>query len=185
MTQNNINEYDFSALEEIQPKEFNFAEVIREVLFYGLPLFSLIFFLLIFFSAVLPAIDSINLKMAEIQQLETKVAALEERIVNIQQLGENNAKIQDTIEKINSIVPTGRTEIVKFGDRISQAIAVNSLINGVLKTGEVVLVANEGSSDTIDTNSELDASTLPLSQIPTKFDIEGEDRKSTRLNSSH
>lgn len=169
---NSINEYDFSVLDEIQPKDFNLSEVLRDVLFYSLPLFSFIFFMLIFFSAVLPGIDSINTKLTEIESLESQVTTLEERIVNIQKLGESNAEIQDTIEKINSIVPTGQTEVVKFGDRISETVALHSLLNNILKTGELVVVTNE-TDGLEETNLEQDSSVLPLSQIPTKFDLRG------------
>lgn len=170
---NSINEYDFSALDEIQAKEFNLNEAFREMLFYILPILSFVFFMFIVFSAVIPSIQSMNTKMDEIDKLNTDLTTLNQRIVNIQTLATNNEKIQSTIEKINNIVPTGRTEVVKFGERISNNIAVHSLLNTTLKTGETVLVTNDSSTTSSTTTTELNASSLPLSEIPTKFDIQG------------
>lgn len=169
-----INEYDFSALEEIQPKEFNLMESLREILFYSLPLFSFGLFMLILFGAVIPNIEDMSKKYEEIETLKTQDELLKQRISNIQELGKRYDSIEEAINKINDIIPTGRTEVVKFGERIKETVTAQNLKSNSQKIGETVFVDEESTGNPQGTlNTQKKETTLPLSEIPTKFDLTG------------
>lgn len=169
-----INEYDFSALEEIQPKSFNLSESLKEMLFYVLPIFSFGFFLLILFGAILPTIQNITDTNAAVDSLKQQDQALKQRITTINNLSNNNAKTEEILQKINAIIPTGRTEVVKFGERIDASIAAHSLVSNKRTIGETVLVnSSDQNTATQAQTSDTSASVLPLSDIPTQFDIQG------------
>lgn len=178
--QNNnlVEEYDLSILDEINHKEFNLQETLKELVFYLLPVFSFLFFLIILFSAVIPNISSMNTKLDKIEALRKEEQQLNTRIAKIRELEKDAANNQEIIKKINIIVPTGNTEVVKFGERIRSTIKDNGLINTETKLGESVLVQDKNQVPT-KTNKNTtpivqDENVLSMSEIPTKFDIKGD-----------
>ena len=177
---NNIDEeYDLSLLDEINHKEYNFGEVMKEFMFYLFPIFSFIFFLLILFFAVIPSVGNINSKINDIDNLRGEETRLNDRITKIRQLDQDAVKNQDVMNKINEIVPTGQTEVVKFGERIKAALTKNILENLGIKSGESILVDptnNQTTSTTTTSSSQTlvkGENVLSLREIPSEFDIKG------------
>lgn len=173
---NKINEYDFAALDEIKPKEFNLNDSLKELLFNILPLIGFVLFIIILFSAVIPNIQQMNAKLAEIEKLKEQDATLRDRITKIRALGEQNVKLYKILDKINEIVPTGNTQVVKFSDRIASIASANTLTNTKRNVGEMIIVSDlSGVPDPSGINKTTgNAKTdLPLSEIPVKFDISG------------
>jgi hypothetical protein len=184
LNNNSLNEYDFSALDGLQPKEFKLGDVLKEMLFFSLPLFSFLFFLGILVYAVIPNINDMNSRLAEVDKIRSDEAALKVRITKIRELQANIASIQQTIDKINAIVPTGRTEVVKFGDRIMLNIDNNTLKSDGYHVGESELVTNQtpavnatsgtsATATTTQTGSTGDPTYLPLYQLPATFNVTG------------
>lgn len=180
LNRNSINEYDFSALEELQPKEFKLGDVLKDILFFSLPLFSFLFFIGILFNAVIPNIEDMGKRLTEVEKLRVDEAALKVRIAKIRDLQTNIASIQETIDKINTIVPTGRTEVVKFGDRIMLNINQNGLMSEGYQVGESELVSVVDKTPTaiVDPVTGLtsleDPTYLPLYQLPAIFNVTGQ-----------
>jgi len=175
---NSIEEYDLSILDEINHKEFNLQETLKELVFYLLPVFSFLFFLIILFSAVIPNISSMNTKLDKIEALRKEEQQLNTRIAKIRELEKDAANNQEIIKKINIIVPTGNTEVVKFGERIRSTIKDNGLLNTETALGESVLVQDKNQVPTTTSKNTTpivqDENVLSMSEIPTKFDIKGD-----------
>jgi len=180
---NSINEYDFSALDELAPKQFKLGDVLKEMLFFSLPVFSFIFFIGILFYAVIPNINDMNARLTEVNKLRQDEADLKVRIAKIRDLQANISSIQQTIDKINVIVPTGRTEVVNFGDRIVQTIVANTLLSDGYTTGESELVGNQNPAPALTVTpaatgqttqtAAADPTYLPLYQLPAIFSVSG------------
>lgn len=171
---NQTEEYDLSVLEELNNKAFNLQETIRELFFYILPVASFLFFLIILFSAIIPTINDIGVKLDKVDQYREEEKKLSQRIEKIKALDQNATKNQQVIDKINEIVPTGQTEVVKFGERIILSLSQNTLINEGIKSGEAVIVSpaiNNTSGNQVD-NQEIENS-LSIRQIPSEFDVSG------------
>lgn len=172
---NNVNEYDFSALEEITQKQMTMSEVMKELTFYLLPIFGMLFFLFVFFNGLVPSINTMNEKLNQITELKKENEDLQERIRKIKLIQKNAEENQVLIDKINFLVPSGRTSVVGFGDKILNNVQILGLQYGDLSTGESELVdssmyVNPGAKDEL----EKDPSYLPLNQLPTTIDIRGE-----------
>lgn len=171
---NKIDEYDFSALDELAPKQISLNEALKETAFYLLPIAGLLFFIFVLFNGVIPSINEMNTKLDDIEALREEDEALALRIQNILNLEKNIENTQTIIDKINYLVPTGQTEVVAFGERIIQNIQTNTLTYDALKTGELELVTSAAYLDpeVIDQLKE-DPTYLPLNQIPTEFGVKG------------
>ena len=115
---NSINEYDFSALDEITQKQLTLSEVMKEATFYLLPIAGMLFFLFVFFNGLIPSINSMNTKLNEIDSLKKEYETLQNRIVKIKSIQKSAQDNQELIDKINFLVPSGRTSVVGFGDKI-------------------------------------------------------------------
>jgi len=171
---NSINEYDFSALDEITQKQLTLSEVMKEATFYLLPIAGMLFFLFVFFNGLIPSINSMNTKLNEIDSLKKEYETLQNRIVKIKSIQKSAQDNQELIDKINFLVPSGRTSVVGFGDKIISNVQSLGLTYDELKTGESQLV---DSSIYLDPNAikdlEEDPSYLPLNQIPTTINVRG------------
>ena len=171
---NPTEEYDLSMLEEIDAKEFNLQDTLRELFFYLLPIASFGFFMFILFGAVIPTINETGAKLNEIDNLRSQVDTLNSRIEKIRNLDVDAQNNQLVIDKINLIVPTGQTEVVKFGERVIYSLAQNFLRNDGIKSGEEVVVSNDiNNSASLNGNSSEVENSLSIRKIPSKFDING------------
>jgi len=178
MQDNSINttrpseEYDLSMLDDLNQKEFNLKDTLKEVFFYILPIFSFVVFMLILFFAIIPNISDLTQKLATIDDLKVQDKALTTRIENINKLNETAAINQDVIDKINLIVPTGQTEVTKFAGRIMTSISEHNLKYSGISSGEEVVVSSGVSLDN-NGNSVEEDNTLSVRKIPSKFNIKG------------
>jgi hypothetical protein len=86
---NQTEEYDLSVLEELNNKAFNLQETIRELFFYILPVASFLFFLIILFSAIIPTINDIGVKLDKVDQYREEEKKLSQRIEKIKALDQN------------------------------------------------------------------------------------------------
>lgn len=173
-TNNKINEYDFSALDELAPKQVTLNEAFQELIFYVLPILAFLFFLFVLFNGVIPSIQDMNTRLDEIEKLRVEDAALNDRIQKIRALENNINNMQAVIDKIDSLIPTGRTEVVAFGERIIANITDTGLVYDELKTGELEIVSSTSYIDPAALiNMKDDPTYLPLYSLPTTFNVTG------------
>lgn len=173
----NITEYDFSALDEVSTKKFSFSEVFKEISFFLLPISSFLLFLLILLFAIVPTMQEMNKNNTEIIELNGQASNLATRISNIQDLGQNIEQTKLIVDTINEVVPTGKTEVVKFGEKILSSISQHNLANSNLRTGESLLIVGDNIIKDVaelKTAEKNNKTMLPLSEIPTRFDVHGD-----------
>ena len=142
--------------------KINFGEVLTEARFHFLPLLSIAFFAVILFTAVIPNVQRIFNTIDEIDVLKTRDKELNNRITKLEELREKNAQMQEIIDKINFIVPTGNSEVVKFRERIAGSASFNALG-----------LESSKSSETLQIISELESGNFGIIEIPSEFNIRG------------
>jgi len=147
---------------KVQKDKVDVNEVLSEARFHFLPLLSIVFFAVIVFSAVVPNINKIFATVDEIDALKVKDKDLNTRIEKFEELRKQNAQMQEIIDKINFIVPTGQSEVVKFRERIAGSATTN-----------LVGLESSKSGETLKTVSELESGNFGIIEIPSEFNISG------------
>ncbi|MFQ5493711.1 MAG: hypothetical protein ACE5DX_06155 [Candidatus Dojkabacteria bacterium] len=150
-----------------EPQGERFKETLRQLKFYGLPLFSFAIFIAIVVGTIIPNITQVFAAIDEINSLRTEDEELVARTERLQRLQQENAASQATIDKINQIVPTGKSEVVGFARRVGDTVAGEALILENSKTGEDFL--SDQSAEELQANQG-----LVLIEIPSEFTIRGE-----------
>lgn len=153
-------------------KEFSFSESIKDLMFYILPIISFLVFLSVILFAVVPNLNMTLADLDELDKLAQEDVRLRTRIKNIQGLEQKKSTYKEIITKIDSIVPVGKTEVVKFTTRISETINDNGLESSDIKTGEeeYIRLGDIFKEEEIPVDSK---SVLGVRQIPIEFSVKG------------
>lgn len=147
---------------KVKQDKLDFNEVVSEARFHFLPLLSVAFFALIIFVAVIPNVQKIFGTIDEIDSLKNKDKDLNARITRFEELKAQNTQMQAIIDKINVIVPTGNSEVVKFRDRISTTADLNKISLESSKSGETLTIV-----------SQLQTGNFGIIEIPSEFNMGG------------
>lgn len=145
-----------------QSKGVDYTTMMHFTKFYALPLFSLIIFLSIVFFPIRSEINKISDTRDEISDLSSQSEQLDGRIVVLEGLNTQYEQNQDIIDRINRIIPTGRTEVVKFSDNVVGTAVSVGLVVHTAKAGEIIRV-----------NVDEQDSSYYLVEIPSEFSIDG------------
>lgn len=148
---------------KVKQEKMEFSEVMSEARFHFLPLLSVAFFALIIFVAVIPNVQKIFGTIDEIDALKNKDMELNSRITRFEELKQQNIQMQAIIDKINVIVPTGNSEVVKFRDRISTTADINKITLESSKSGETLTIV-----------SQLQSGNFGIIEIPSEFNMSGQ-----------
>jgi len=162
-----------SALKEAPPSDIMSNKLMNEILYYITPIISLVAFLLVIIFGVIPTFNTLINKLGTIEELKAEDTMLKQRITKMEEIKSRVADLQNVIAKINTIVPEGKTEIVKFAQRIREEVNTNmgrftfnldepAITMDNIKTGELTLATSEKT-----TNG------LKVNQVPTEFTITG------------
>jgi hypothetical protein len=167
---NNID----NALKGDVPSDIMSNKLLDEILFFITPIISFLAFVLILVFGIIPNISGISEKTQKIDSLKAEDMQLANRITNLEKMKNDINELQTVIERIDVIVPEGNTEIVKFSQRIRNAIGINMQIfaNEIsepkiamndIKIGETTLALSGGTA----------ATGLKINQVPTEFTMMG------------
>lgn len=129
--------------------------------FYAIPILSMIVLMAIVFFAIIPNIKQSSQLFSKINELENENLIVQSRIDNLTAIRSQNNTRQELIDKINELVPTGKSQVVKFRQRINSSGTGNDLEIKDSKAGETI----NYTIVTIDNFS--------LIQIPSQFIVEG------------
>jgi hypothetical protein len=158
------------ALKEAPPQDIMTNHLLDELLYYITPVISIIAFILIMIYGVIPNASSMSDKVIAVNYLITQDTEIKARIVKLEGIKNDLTNLQTTLSEIDSIVPEGKTEVVKFSQRIRDAINLNmSSVTGPaitmndIKTGETQLTTATGSQ----------VAGLTINQVPTQFTFSG------------
>lgn len=141
-------------------------DIIKELKFYFMPFLGLIFFVAILVGAIIPNISQVFSTIDQIDALRAQDQQLDTRITLLEQLSAQNLQSQDILDKINFIVPTGKSEVVNFRQRIETNAVQNNVNLDSSKSGEVILVQQA--------NSEAANNGLNVIEIPSEFTMSGD-----------
>jgi hypothetical protein len=141
-------------------------ELVHFIKFYALPIFSAVVFFSIIFLTVIPNIRYIFTTLDEIDELRVEERHLNQRIDKLVDLRNQNAQRSELIAQINFLIPTGRSEVVRFRERVANTTEQEQLNLESVRAGETL----------IDTETATVAAVgdFKLIQIPSEFNMTGE-----------
>ncbi|MEO6728538.1 MAG: hypothetical protein ABIM99_01315 [Candidatus Dojkabacteria bacterium] len=139
---------------------------------YIVPIFTIIFFILIIVGLVAPKITDVFAKLDEVSANNIIIADLNTRLNEVIALQANSETINTNLDTVNTIATSQNTEVIKFRDKISALTIVNNLTIVSQKLTESTVTpdgANSGLSGNVN-----------LVEVPFQFEIVGrfEDIKS-------
>jgi len=154
-----------AALQDEVPEDIMSRHLADDIVYYIAPILSMVAFLLIMIFGVIPSTSTMMEKIGQVSDLRTQSNDLNTRISKLDELQTNITGITSTLNKINTLVPEGKTEVVKFSQRISQA-AQTVQSDGKLTT----MVINEikAGESTLTTTGVIIPG-LSVSQVPVQF----------------
>lgn len=152
--QNNKTNNDLS----VEKKSTDFYLFMK---FYALPVASTLFFVVLIAFGALPNIKKTFSYNQQLTELKDQDAQLQKRINQLVVLQSQTAENTLILEKINEIVPTGKSEVVKFRERVANNTIQQNLSLNDSKAGENI----NSTLVTIDNFS--------LIQIPSEFNVNG------------
>ena len=150
---------------EVQDDRKTTKQLLSDIKFYALPIFGFALFILILLGPVIDNINKIFANIDGINNLRTEDTALSERISKLIELQSSSEADQLIIDKINDLVPTEKSQVLAFRKRVSDlALGEGLKLEGSSSTEEII---------TDPTVEEVDANSLILIEIPSKFSLEG------------
>jgi len=147
-------------------KQFDASKIKYFLIFYALPLFSVLLFLGIIVYGVIPEIHKIFDVVEEVDALKIQDTNLQIRVDKLIALKNDTTSEQDLIDMINELIPTGKSEVVKFRNRVAKTATLERLDFQNATTGETVLNSSED-------NIVAEGNGFSLIQIPSEFDTTG------------
>lgn len=162
------------ALKEAPPQDIMTNHILDEILYYITPIISIIAFILVMIYGVIPSATAMSQKVNDVNTLKQQDSDIKARIVRLDSLKSNLSSSQDILTKLDSIVPEGKTEVVKFSQRIRDDVNLNMkqfvndsndppIIMNDIKTGETQL----------STATSAQIAGLTVNQVPTQFTFAG------------
>lgn len=133
--------------------------------FYFLPIFSVVIFFLIMIFAIVPNITYMRDQLQIVRALRDESNEYDRRISALNELKKDAESYKSLLEKVNSLVPSEQSEVVKFRQRVAQNGQDNRLIVENQKTGEILVD---------DSNVVEKTTNFQLIEIPSNFLFKGE-----------
>lgn len=130
---------------------------------YLLPISTLIIFIGMWLILIFPAIGNIFADLDKATQINSEITERDELISKLQILSSNSSTNTD-LGLVNSIAPTGISEVTDFQRRLVALAISNSLVVSETATAESRLVSSSGN----DTSEG-----VGLIEIPSRFRIQG------------
>jgi len=142
-------------------KSFSLKDVFNKIAYYGIPILGLGVFLIILVATVIPSAGQIISKVNELNLLAEESTRLDNRITKLISVRAQNEENKDVLEKINALIPTGKSEVVNFRQRIVETALANNVTIDSTKTGENLVI-------------DEDLKQLSIIEIPSEFSLNGQ-----------
>ena len=153
---------EIQARKDVKKKELSGKELVNWFKFYILPVIAVLILLVILIAGVYPSIQALFGGLDEIDKLEEQSNDLQTRIEKLNTLSSLSARNNAYLELIETIVPTGKTEVVNFQEKIKGIGTDHSLRLLESKAGESIIVPDEDAGVSIG-----------LIEIPSQFTFQG------------
>lgn len=133
--------------------------------FYIFPIISIIIFLIIFVFTIIPNVKYMINGLEEGQDLKEESEALDRRIAQLKTLKSREVENQQILDKVNVIIPSEQSEVVKFRQKVAQLAMSKGLAVESLQAGENIIDEED---------SIIDGAGNQLIEIPSKFSFSGD-----------
>jgi Tfp pilus assembly protein PilO len=151
----------FEQIEQNKKKESKSYKKIFKL--YVLPIVALVSFLSLMFMLIIPKIGKIIEKVSEINNLSDEFNQNLTELSNLQTLSSQYLTLEENLGILNSIAPSGETEVVNFQQKLTE-----------ISQNYNLLITNQVFNDNKISDSDLQLGALVLRQIPTRFEITGQ-----------
>lgn len=135
------------------------VELSRIFRFYILPILSIGFFVTIAIFGIYPSIKNTFAMLRKIDDMKNDSVELDNKLAVLKNLRGKRTTIEAYLTIIDGIVPAKTTEVVNFQIKIKELAIKNGLESSDTRTGENIIVSNEGM--------------LGLVEIPSEFKLSG------------
>ncbi|MBD3363085.1 hypothetical protein GF362_05175 [Candidatus Dojkabacteria bacterium] len=126
-------------LRKKQQQKMESESLERKIKLYYVPIFSLIIFAAILFYATIPQIKEMYKSLEDKEKVEAELQQAKVELTELQQLRESNQLNSELLDRLNLIIPTSKTEVVSFEEKLRQ-IGFETIVDlPELITGERIL----------------------------------------------
>lgn len=109
------------------------------IIYYGLPVLSVVIFMVLIFAGTVPAIkNGILDRMDQIEAKELEIEDLNQQIASLEELKAQEPQILTDLKVIDKIAPTGKTQVAKFVGEIADMAEQNELEEQEYASGETL-----------------------------------------------
>lgn len=138
--------------------------VFQLLLYYALPLLSIVLFLGIIVFGTMPAVTGINDYIGEREEKEAEIKDLDKQIASLQGLRESEFQMKNDLDLIDLIVPSEKSQVAKFVGEIADLAEKYNLAESDYSSGEQIenLEGDETDEEAVETE------TASLIRIPTE-----------------
>lgn len=136
--------------------------------FYFVPIVSIVLFFIVLAFAIIPNITHLINGFEEGQKLKEDTQKLDKRIAKLRKMQEEDERNNYILSKINQIIPTDKSEVVRFRQKVANIGTNKGLSVDSLQAGEVIL-----SEDGRKSNNE-SRTGFQLTEIPSRFTFVGD-----------
>ncbi len=151
----------------------------KQIRLYGIPIFSLLLFIGLVLFVVIPEVnglfESIEIRKQKIAEQEVQ----EDELSALKTLSEDSANNQDLLNYLEIIIPTAKTEVVSFQQKVIELSEKSNIEVQDVVVGERILVQTRKNLET--GIEEKNTNELQLVQIPLQFSLIGEIRSLQNL----
>lgn len=147
--------------------ESSSTKILKFLKVYIFPVLSILLFLLGIFGFVIPLIFEIFGTLDQINLAREELTQKQQSLSQVKSMFSNKSSLEQDVEILNSIAPTELTEVVNFGQKISDlAIEYNLTVNEQF--------ASDNDSVNVAESSLADSIPLVLREVPSNLEITGE-----------
>lgn len=143
-------------------KTRNYKKLFR---FYLLPIISISIFLVILMFTIIPNVKYMINGLEEGKQLKKESEELDRRISLLKTLKTREEENQQILNKVNLIIPSEQSEVVKFRQKVAGLATNEGLLVESLQAGENIIDEDDA---VIENNNN------QLIEIPSKFSFSGD-----------
>ncbi len=141
-------------------------KILKLLKLYVLPIVVGTIFILIITGMVLPKVNEIFNGLDNLGQINQNLATKKQEVDALKALSNNFNELSAQLEVVNQIAPTGRTEVVKFRDRITEVIKKNNL-------QVISQTLSENDFDLKNLQDQKVVGNIILQEVPFLFEVKG------------
>jgi Tfp pilus assembly protein PilO len=149
-----------------EPEKTRKDKIIKTFKLYVLPIIAIAIFVGIIIFMVFPKVSEIFTDLDKISQNNEVITNKLQEIQSLKALSDNYNGLNSQLEIVNQIAPTGKTEVVKFRDKVTSLMQDNKL-------SVISQRLSESDVDVKNTNDKKVVGNIILQEVPFIFEVQG------------